>query len=199
MQADFFLIMRTEGSLGVILFEITSGKRPFEEENAYDTYRQIKEGSYKMPKFLSPPLKKMLGGILVVDPKKRLSMEKIYEEPWMQSCKYRNKTSKKKKGKKKKAIAKSLSCPALKTMLKKDAPEDSKLAKKSRSLAPGLHAFNSLEAFSRMLNRKPSTHKDSPMPPMGPTQRRPSMPRDKPYDRYALISKANIIFFAYKK
>ena len=65
------------------MFEMVSGQRAFEEGNEYETYVKIKEANFHLPNHFSPPLKKLLSSILLVDPLKRIKMEDLFKHAWM--------------------------------------------------------------------------------------------------------------------
>lgn len=70
-------------SLGSILFELLTGKCPFESENPKDTVTKIENAEYEFPEFMSPLSKKLISRILQVDPLKRPTAAEILDDPWI--------------------------------------------------------------------------------------------------------------------
>ncbi|KAF1978258.1 Pkinase-domain-containing protein [Bimuria novae-zelandiae CBS 107.79] len=77
-------------SCGVILFVLLTGMPPFnydgydgEHENLKPLFRAITRADYIMPDDLSPEAQDLIRAILVVDPKKRISIDKIWTHPFM--------------------------------------------------------------------------------------------------------------------
>lgn len=60
-------------ALGVILFVLITGKLPFFGDFEDDLYRRISKGRFHMPNESSSHLKKVLSGLLQVQPSKRLT------------------------------------------------------------------------------------------------------------------------------
>jgi 5'-AMP-activated protein kinase catalytic alpha subunit len=79
-------------SCGVILFALTCGFLPFEDQNTANLYKKILKGDYATPDFLSASVKNLISGILCTDPERRLRVGKrsdslgtsIMSHPWMQ-------------------------------------------------------------------------------------------------------------------
>lgn len=74
-------------SCGVILFILLGGYPPFYDESEPRLFRKIREGKpdYDDPvwKEVSDDAKDLLHKLLNVDPKKRLTVEKVLSHPWM--------------------------------------------------------------------------------------------------------------------
>ena len=66
-------------SLGVIMYTLIIGKPPFETNNVKETYKRIKTGNYSFPEnaVISEPAKDLIQSILVLDPRKRPSLDEI--------------------------------------------------------------------------------------------------------------------------
>ncbi|CAJ0571475.1 unnamed protein product, partial [Mesorhabditis spiculigera] len=78
-------------SLGVILFTMLSGQVPFrarsKTESATDIMERIRAASFSFEseswKSVSSEAKELITGLLTVDPKKRLTMDKLIRHPWL--------------------------------------------------------------------------------------------------------------------
>ena len=69
-------------SCGVILFAMLCGHLPFEDSNTANLYKKILAGEFKLPNYLSAEAGDMLKKILVTEPEKRYTIEKIRSHPW---------------------------------------------------------------------------------------------------------------------
>lgn len=72
-------------SCGVILFALVSGKLPFDNENIRILLGKVKTGVFTMPAFLPKDVQDLISKMLVVDPKKRITMDGIRNHPWYTS------------------------------------------------------------------------------------------------------------------
>ncbi|CAO3589543.1 unnamed protein product [Absidia cylindrospora] len=73
-------------SLGVILFALLSGHLPFDDENMSRLLGKIKTGHYRpLPNSLSVEAKHLVKKMLVVDPRRRITMNEILHHPWLTS------------------------------------------------------------------------------------------------------------------
>lgn len=70
-------------TIGVLAYELTAGRAPFETSNRHETSKRIKNLDYNLPVFFSPELKDFLRRLLVSDPKKRMSEEEALNHPWI--------------------------------------------------------------------------------------------------------------------
>ena len=59
------------------------GYLPFEEAQTALLYQKILKGYYEIPSFLTIDAVRIIMGLLTVDPEKRLTFEKIKQEPWL--------------------------------------------------------------------------------------------------------------------
>ena len=75
-------------SAGVLLYVITVGKVPFEDENPRQLLTKILETPVVFPPFLSPPLRDLITRMLAKSPSERISIEKIKEHPWFSPMEY---------------------------------------------------------------------------------------------------------------
>ncbi|ORZ04929.1 kinase-like domain-containing protein [Absidia repens] len=73
-------------SLGVILFALLSGHLPFDDENMSRLLGKIKTGHYRpLPNSLSMEAKHLVKKMLVVDARRRITMNEILHHPWLTS------------------------------------------------------------------------------------------------------------------
>ncbi len=71
-------------SIGVLLYEFLVGRPPFEAESQRETCERIRSGKiYYPPEIISEGAKDLISKLLVRDPTKRLSLEKLKEHPWV--------------------------------------------------------------------------------------------------------------------
>ncbi|KAI9208700.1 kinase-like domain-containing protein, partial [Polychytrium aggregatum] len=70
-------------AMGVVLYVMMTGRPPFVGENISALYSKIKAVDYKCPDYFSPELRKLLSRILVRDPKARIDMEGLRNDPWV--------------------------------------------------------------------------------------------------------------------
>ncbi|GAV87245.1 Pkinase domain-containing protein/NAF domain-containing protein [Cephalotus follicularis] len=72
-------------SCGVILFEILSGYLPFDDRNLMMLYKKISTAEYKCPQWFTGSQKKLISRILEPNPKRRITIPEIMEDPWFQT------------------------------------------------------------------------------------------------------------------
>lgn len=72
--------------LGVVLFNMLAGYFPFDEPTKIELYSKINACAYEMPKKISKGAAKLIKGLLVRDPRRRLNAEKVWQEEWLQTC-----------------------------------------------------------------------------------------------------------------
>ena len=70
-------------SVGVVLFAMICGYLPFHEETNKETYKQISEGKYIIPSFVSKLCRELIHKILNINPKKRIKIDKIKKDAWI--------------------------------------------------------------------------------------------------------------------
>ncbi|KND04169.1 CAMK/CAMKL protein kinase [Spizellomyces punctatus DAOM BR117] len=70
-------------AMGVVLYVMMTGRPPFIGENISALYSKIKAVDYKCPDYFSQGLRNLLAKILVKDPKRRIDMDGIREDPWI--------------------------------------------------------------------------------------------------------------------
>ncbi|KAI5675467.1 hypothetical protein M9H77_06417 [Catharanthus roseus] len=71
-------------SCGVILFEILAGYLPFEDSNLSKLYRKIYRAEYTFPVWFPEGAKKLISRILDPNPRTRITVAEIIEDPWFQ-------------------------------------------------------------------------------------------------------------------
>ncbi|KAJ4837822.1 CBL-interacting protein kinase 18 [Turnera subulata] len=69
-------------SCGVILYVLLAGYLPFRDSNLMEMYRKIGKAEFKFPNWFASDVRKLLSRILDPNPKTRISMAKIKENPW---------------------------------------------------------------------------------------------------------------------
>lgn len=75
---------------GVTLFNITTGKYPFEGENIYKLFENIGKGEFTVPEGVSDSLASLLKGMLDANPVNRLTIQKIRHHRWVCKNHHRN-------------------------------------------------------------------------------------------------------------
>jgi aurora kinase len=69
-------------SLGVLTYEFLTGEAPFEDTPAM-THRRIARAEMKIPSYVSREAADLIKKLLVVDPQKRLPLDKVLQHPWV--------------------------------------------------------------------------------------------------------------------
>lgn len=69
-------------SSGVTLYNLTTGKYPFEGDNVYKLFESIGRGDVNIPDDLEEPLRNLLSGMLMKDPDTRFTLQRIRHHPW---------------------------------------------------------------------------------------------------------------------
>ena len=69
-------------SLGVVLFAMTTGGLPFDDDNLHRLIGKIQSGAYYTPAEVSKPLSDLIQSMMVVDPEHRATIEDIKKSPF---------------------------------------------------------------------------------------------------------------------
>ncbi|XP_053211150.1 maternal embryonic leucine zipper kinase-like [Panonychus citri] len=72
-------------SAGVILYALLVGQLPFDDDNMGNLYKKIQAGKFSMPSWLSPEAKSLIQSMIQVDPKKRVTVRELLENPWIKA------------------------------------------------------------------------------------------------------------------
>lgn len=70
-------------SLGVILFEMLTGERPWCHHNVPKMIQQITNGEYRIPNFVSSQASFLIKQMMIVRPRQRIKISAILEHPWV--------------------------------------------------------------------------------------------------------------------
>jgi serine/threonine protein kinase len=70
-------------SLGVLMYELLTGKPPFEHESETDTYRHIVHARYSFPPYMSIDARALLQRLLVRLPAHRMPLAKVCKHRWI--------------------------------------------------------------------------------------------------------------------
>ncbi|EDO19533.1 hypothetical protein Kpol_1018p65 [Vanderwaltozyma polyspora DSM 70294] len=69
-------------SCGVILYVMLCRRLPFDDDSIPVLFKNISNGIYTLPKFLSPGAANLIKRMLIVNPLNRISMNEIMEDEW---------------------------------------------------------------------------------------------------------------------
>ena len=70
-------------ALGVLCYELLVGKPPFEEIDKNATYKRIAKVDLHIPSFVCADAAHLIENLLQHNPKKRMSLRKVVEHPWI--------------------------------------------------------------------------------------------------------------------
>jgi serine/threonine protein kinase len=70
-------------SLGILLYAMCSARVPFFAETVEDLYKIVLQGEYEIPRDFSKNLADLISRMLVLNPKKRISLQEVKEHPWV--------------------------------------------------------------------------------------------------------------------
>lgn len=69
-------------SCGVILYAMITGFLPWTKKQIRDIFQQIRNGEYKIPRFVSAQCASLIQMLLTVDPNKRITLEEAKHHTW---------------------------------------------------------------------------------------------------------------------
>ncbi|KAK9124697.1 hypothetical protein Sjap_014299 [Stephania japonica] len=69
-------------SCGVILFVLNTGYLPFNDANLMAMYRKIYRGQFRIPRWVTPDLQRLLKRLLDPNPETRMTVDEIVRDPW---------------------------------------------------------------------------------------------------------------------
>ena len=74
-------------SLGVLIYEMFVGKTPFDDKvgTQLDMYRRILAGRFVMPETIPAGAASLIGALIKLDPKSRLTVEKCKQHAWLRN------------------------------------------------------------------------------------------------------------------
>ncbi|KCV67798.1 CAMK/CAMKL protein kinase [Fonticula alba] len=70
-------------SLGILLYVMICGRQPFKHPDMKVLYAKITSGRFEYPEHVSPLAKDLIGNLIRVNPKERLTMETLRTHPWL--------------------------------------------------------------------------------------------------------------------
>ena len=70
-------------STGVVLYAMLFGTVPFKASDMKELHKMIIKGKYTLKEEISPDAKDLMRSMLETDPKKRISIHKILQHPWL--------------------------------------------------------------------------------------------------------------------
>ncbi|EFO84680.1 CRE-AIR-2 protein [Caenorhabditis remanei] len=70
-------------AIGVLCYEFLVGKPPFEHDKQADTYSAIKVARFSYPDYVKKGARDLIGKLLVVDPTKRCTLQKVKDHYWV--------------------------------------------------------------------------------------------------------------------
>ncbi|GLV44485.1 Lkb1 kinase [Carabus blaptoides fortunei] len=70
-------------SSGVTLYNVTTGRYPFEGDNIYRLFENIGKGEFTIPSEIENPLRELLIGMLEKDPDVRFSLQQVKRHAWL--------------------------------------------------------------------------------------------------------------------
>lgn len=69
-------------SCGVILFAMVAGRLPFDDDNIQRLLFKVQRGVFHFPPGINVECKNLIKGMMMVDPKKRLTIAEIRQNAW---------------------------------------------------------------------------------------------------------------------
>ena len=72
-------------ALGILCYEFLVGKPAFESWTNEETYRRITSLQYDFPSHVSQGARDLIRKLVVLDPKRRLPLDKVLNHPWIKA------------------------------------------------------------------------------------------------------------------
>lgn len=69
-------------SCGIILYALLVGALPFDDDNLRLLLEKVKRGHFVIPSYVPSGAQELLKGMVEVNPKKRITLEKVMKHPW---------------------------------------------------------------------------------------------------------------------
>ena len=70
-------------SLGILFYKMVMGDFPFKGKDEKELYKNVKTGKFKLKEGLNENIVKIIKGLIVVNPDKRISCSEVLENKWM--------------------------------------------------------------------------------------------------------------------
>ncbi|OHS97825.1 CAMK family protein kinase [Tritrichomonas foetus] len=70
-------------SVGIIIFAMLTAHIPWTKHNKNQLFKQIQEGQFTVPDYISEKAESFIRGLICVDPEKRLTIEQAFEHPFL--------------------------------------------------------------------------------------------------------------------
>ena len=70
-------------SLGILCYEMLVGQAPFANKETTTLYKNIIEGKYEIPEFVSNPAKNFISKLLLVKPDQRMGLAQVMQHEWI--------------------------------------------------------------------------------------------------------------------
>ena len=82
LKRPYISILSDIWSLGVLVFKLFCNEYPFKGFTEKDLYNCIKKGKFRIKCFVNYDIKKIINSMLVLEPNKRASCDKLLKLPW---------------------------------------------------------------------------------------------------------------------
>ena len=70
-------------SLGVCIYQILTGRMPFDGDSQQEVFGKISKGNFEMPRHISEDCQDLLSKLICVDPTKRITSQQASKHPWI--------------------------------------------------------------------------------------------------------------------